>query len=100
MKFLISWTVRPGIEGVEESKKAMQVFGKWSPDPSITFHQFVQRTDGSGGYAFVETDNAKAMLRDALTFGTWFDFQAIPVVDMLDAASVQQEVIDLIESIV
>jgi hypothetical protein len=98
MKYLISWTARLG-RGVEDAKQAMSVFSKWQPSASATFHQFVQRVDGNGGYAIVETENGAALLRDALTFGTWFDFTATPVVDMLEATAVQQEVIDLLESI-
>ena len=98
MKYVISWTAREGL-GLEDAKRAMSVFSKWQPSQSTTFHQFVQRVDGTGGFAIVETENGAAILRDALTFGTWFDFTATPVVDMLEGAAVQQEVIDLLESI-
>lgn len=98
MKFVIQWTQRPGL-GIEDAERSMKVFSKWAPDPSVTFHQFVSRADGRGGFAVVEAENATALLRDATTFGMWFDFDAYPVVDMLDAAPIQQQVLDLVLSV-
>lgn len=98
MKYVISWNIRESMS-VDDAKRAMSVFTKWQPQQSVTFHQFVQRVDGTGGYAIVETENGAALLRDALTFATWFEFSATPVIDMLEGAAVQQEVIDLLESI-
>ena len=98
VKYVISWTAREALT-VEDAKRAMSIFSKWQPNASTTFHQFVQRVDGGGGFAIVETENGAALLRDALTFGTWFEFTATPVVDMLEGAAVQQEVIDLLDSI-
>ncbi|HZU74198.1 MAG TPA: DUF3303 family protein [Acidimicrobiales bacterium] len=91
MKYLVSWTGRPGLS-LKDAQESMKVFEKWAPDPSITFHQFLQRADGRGGYAVVETDNPTAMLRDAMTFGLWFEFSTELVLDMLEAAPTLTEV--------
>ena len=98
MKFVIQWTQRPTVT-VDDAERSMKVFNKWAPDPSVTFHQFVSRADGRGGFAVVEAENATALLRDATMFGAWFEFEAYPVVDMLDAAPIQQQVLDLILSV-
>ena len=91
MKYLVSWTARPNTT-LKDNLDALKVFEKWAPDPSVTYHQFVQRCDGRGGYAVIETDNPNAMLRDASMFAAWFDFESQPVIDMLEAAPVLNEV--------
>ena len=99
MKYVISWTNRPNMS-IEDAEKALLVFTKWAPDPSVTFHQFVQRVDGGGGYAVVETDNPGAMFHDAMTFGSWFDFKCEPVIEMLEAAPIQTAVAEHVLSLI
>ena len=99
MKYVISWTEKPGMT-LEDNNNGLKVFSKWAPDPSVTFHQFVERLDGRGGYAVVETDNAAALLRDAMTFGLWFQFEATPVMDMLEAAPTLTQVAEEINAII
>lgn len=98
MKYLVSWETR-GEMTVERAQRMMTVFGKWAPDASVTFHQFVERVDGRGGYAVVETDNAVALVRDAALFSEFLDFTYTPVVDVLDAVGAQQEALATLESI-
>lgn len=98
MKFVVQWTARPG-QTIADAEKSMKVFSKWAPDPSVTFHQFVTRADGQGGFAVVESNDALPLLRDAGYFSPWMEFHAYPVVDMLDAAPIQQEVLDLLTSV-
>ena len=93
MKFVVQWTARPG-QTIADGENSMKVFSKWTPDPSVTFHQFVTRADGQGGFAVLETDDARHLLRDAGLFSPWLEFSAYPVVDMLDAAPIQQEILD------
>ena len=98
MKFVVSYTQRPGTT-FEDSKKAMDVYSKWTPSPSITFREFVQRVDGRGGFAVVETDDPAGLLRDAMTFSPWLEFETHAVLDAADAMPVQSEVTELLASI-
>lgn len=98
MKYVISWTEKPGMT-LEDGNNGLKVFSKWAPDPSVTFHQFVQRVDGRGGFAVVETDNPAALLRDAMTFGLWFEFETCPVMDMLEASATLTHVYEEVNSI-
>ena len=98
MKYVISWTERPGMT-LDDANNSLKVFSKWAPDPSTTFHQFVQRVDGRGGFAVVETDNPATLLKDAMTFGLWFEFEACPVMDMLEAAPTLTHVSEEINAI-
>lgn len=98
MKYVIEWRAKAGFT-MEDGKKSLEVFGKWQPDPSTTFHQFLARADGTGGYAVVETENAKAIARDAALFGVWFDFTVTPVLDILDGVAANQEALAIYESV-
>ncbi len=63
MKYVVQWTNRDGGSGAQnedDAKRLLQLFSKWSPAPDATFHQFVERLTGDGGYAVVETDNPLA----------------------------------------
>jgi hypothetical protein len=44
-------------ENEESAKRALELFSKWVPPASVTFHQPVGRLDGKGAFAVVETDN-------------------------------------------
>ena len=98
MKYVVSWTPRPNMT-IEDGEKALKVFSKWAPDPAVTFHQFLSRVDGRGGYAVVETDNGGALLRDAMTFSAWFDFSCEPVIEMLEAGPIQTQVTEHVLSV-
>jgi hypothetical protein len=102
MKFLVSWTARDGGGGADNEeavKRSLQVFGKWSPPEGDTFHQFLTRLDGNGGYAVVETDNALNILDSSAKFGPWFKFEVIPVVDIMEGTPVAAQAIEFRDSI-
>lgn len=96
MKFLVAWKIRPGGSGGEAEKDAergLQVFGKWSPPSDETFHQFLGRLDGTGGYAVVETDNPDALGEAAAKFGVWFNFEIVPVNDIGETTRLASEAV-------
>ena len=102
MKFMISWTARGGGSGADNeaaAKRGLQVFGKWSPPEGDTFHQFLTRLDGEGGYAVVETDNALNILDSAAKFAPWFKFEVVPVVDIMEGTPVAAQAIEFRDSI-
>ena len=102
MKYLVSWTPRPGGSGADNEaaiKRSLEVFSKWSPPESDTFHAFLARVDGNGGYALIESDNPLGALDSASKFAPWFEFQVVPVVDMGEAVPVFNESIAWRESI-
>ena len=102
MKYVVSWTARGSGSAAEMEvgeRRSMEVFAKWAPDPSVTFHQFVQRVDGEGGFSVVETDNPETILADSAKFSPWFAFEVFPVVDMTDAVAVFNDAIEFRDSI-
>ena len=102
MKYIVSWTARSGGSAADNeaaAKRGLQLFSKWSPPADSTFHQFVQRLDGEGGYAVVETDNPLSVLEGPSKFGTLFEFKVEPVVDIMEGIPVANEAIEFRDSI-
>ena len=93
MKYVMAWPSRLGGSGKENEdgvQRALQLFSKWQPPAGSTFHQFVGRVDGEGGFAVVETDNPAELLDGTSKFAPFNIFQIYPVVDMNDWAQAAQ----------
>src|SRR6476619_8172861 len=89
MKYAMTWTSRLGASGKDNEetlRRALELFSKWQPPAGTTFHQFVGRVDGEGGYAIVETDNPTELLTETLKFAPFNSFHVTPVVDMDECA--------------
>jgi hypothetical protein len=102
MKYVMTWTPRLG-GSVEENEAAarrgLELFSKWQQPAGTTFHQFVARVDGAGGFAVVETDSAADLLDGTAKFSPLNKFQLYPVVDIADWAQAAQEGVEYRESI-
>jgi hypothetical protein len=98
MKYVITWVAKPGF-GEAEAARSLQVFGKWSPSEKVTFEQFLGRVDAKGGFAVVTTDDPEAIAHDMAIFGTWFDMDVIPVLEVADIATISGEALAFIGSI-
>src|SRR5215218_6110668 len=97
MKYAMTWTTRPGGSGKdneETMRRGLELFSKWQPAAGTTFHQFVARVDGEGGFAIVETDNPTELLTETLKFAPFNVFNIHPVVDMNEWAQAAQGGID------
>jgi hypothetical protein len=102
MQFLVSWKARSGGSGESNEqavKRGVQLFTKWSPPAGMEFKAFLQRADGEGGYAVVETDDALLLLEGPAKFGPYFEFTQVPVVDIMDGLPVTQDGIEYRDSI-
>lgn len=102
MKYLVSWTRRAGgsvAENEAADKRGLDLFGKWSPPAGATFHEFLQRLDGEGGYAVVEADDPSVVAEGPAKFAPLFAFSVVPVADIMDLIPVEQEAIDFRDSI-
>jgi hypothetical protein len=88
MKFVTMWTPKDPVgssdEQHEETKKGLAALGRWSAPESETILELVTRLDGQGGFAVSETDDPVALADAAAKFSAWFDFEVIPVMDLLD----------------
>ncbi len=102
MKFLVSWTIRSGASGADneaDAERGLHVFSKWSAPSDETFHQFLGRLDGRGGYAVVETDNPDSLGEAAAKFGVWFDFEIVPVADISETTRLSTDAVAFRKSV-
>jgi hypothetical protein len=102
MKYAVSWTPRPGGSGADNEaalRRGLEVFSKWSPAAGATFHQFLTRLDGEGGFSVVETDDPRLILGDTAKFSPWFEFHVYPVMDIMEGVPVFSEAVEFRGSI-
>ena len=98
MKYVVSWETRQNATE-EMVARGLQVFSKWTPSPQSTFHEFVGRVDGRGGFAVVETDDPELVARDMSIFGAWFDMSVYPVLEIADTARIAGDAVEFRNSI-
>ena len=102
MKYVVSWTFRmngSAAENEEAVRRGLAVFSKWTQPQSTTYHAFVSRVDGSGGFAVVETDNPADLADTTSKFGFIAEYQIHPVVDIDEAAQLLQQGVEFRDSI-
>ena len=87
MKFVVSWTARPGSDpqaNLESSDSLLKAFGAWTPPSEWTISEFLTRVDGRGGLLICETDDLGSIDRAVAQYLPWLDYEVIPVVDIGD----------------
>jgi Domain of unknown function (DUF3303) len=93
MKYVITW--EPGPNSSEETQaRSLQVFGKWAPAKGTNFLQFLNRIDGRGGFAVVETDDPTLVMRDTAIFGAFLEFNVYPVLDSEEGTRILSEAVE------
>jgi hypothetical protein len=99
MKYVITWESSAAAASEELRARSLQVFSKWTPSEGTNFKEFVERVDGRGGFAVVETDDPALIHRDTAMFSPFFDFTVHPVLEIADATAIDMEVTQLLASI-
>jgi Protein of unknown function (DUF3303) len=103
MKYVVAWKSRLGGSAAENEAaiaRLLEVFSKWTPADGVTFHQFVARVDGEGGFAVTEGDDlASAAMRDVAKFAPFLEYTIYPVLDIAEAAGMLAEGVEWRKSI-
>lgn len=102
MKYLVSWTYRlngSAKENEESLRRGLAVFARWQPPAGVTYHQFLGRYDGSGGFAVVEGDNVADLAEGPGKFGFIADYQIYPVADIAEAVQALKDGVEFRDSI-
>jgi len=102
MKYVVTWTYRlngSAAENNETLRRGLAAFAKWSQPQSTTYHQFVGRVDGGGGFAVVETDNPADLVATTGQFATTLDYQIYPVVDIAQAVQALQQGVEFRDAV-
>lgn len=88
MKFVVMWNERDrdmsARERIEQSQVTLEALGRWKPPLGLEIREQVAKLDGSGGFAVVEAEDAQDLADASMKFGPWFDWQLIPVMDLMD----------------
>ena len=101
MKYVLTWWERPGGSHTDyemAQKRVLEVFQKWEMPKSLTFHQFLVRVGEFGGYAVLETDDVTEIHKLTTAFAV-FRFRLEPVLDVMDAVTVEVEAIGWRDSV-
>ncbi len=102
MKYVIAWKPRLGGSAAENEASAarvLEVYSKWTPPGDVTFHQFVLRVDGEGGFAVTEGDDPASAARDIAKFAPFLEYTVYPVLDVAEAAAILAEAAEWRKSI-
>ena len=102
MKYVVAWKPRTGGSAAENEASAarlLEVFSKWTPPSDVTFHQFVARVDGEGGFSVTEGDDPASALRDIAKFAPFLEYTVYPVLDIAEAAGILAEAVEWRKSI-
>ncbi|HLX51765.1 MAG TPA: DUF3303 family protein [Streptosporangiaceae bacterium] len=94
MKYVITWTPRAGgsaLDNEASSFRFLELMRNWTPSPDSTFHQFVLRVDGDGGFAIVESNNESTVASTLYKFSPHFRYTVYPVVDFEEGRRIADE---------
>jgi hypothetical protein len=85
MKFMTTWAIRPG-----DRKEAVDRFlaGLATPPEGVTLLGRWHKSDCSGGFTLIETDNPLAVFEDAAFWTDVLDMQTTVVLDDLEAGPI------------
>ena len=100
MKYVLEYTLRDGASASEneaDAKRAQQLLAKFVPSGDVK--EWVDRIDGEGGFAVLESDDPVALTKDFSIWTPLLRFKLHPVVDIGDAIPAQQEAIEFRDSI-
>ena len=101
MKYMITWTERPQgspIEYENAQKRILEVFSPWKAPANFKIESFVIRVGDWGGYAVLEADNL-ADIHLITTALAAFTFRLEPVIDVMDAVSVELQAMEWREKV-
>jgi muconolactone delta-isomerase len=95
MKYMITWNERSQgspIEYENAQKRILEVFTQWKAPDNFKIEMFVIRVGDWGGYMLLDCDDPLAVHKFCSMLPA-FEFQARPVVPVMDAVRVELEAI-------
>ena len=101
MKYMITFNERAqgsAIQYENSQTRVIEIFSKWEAPSNFKIELFVVRVGDFGGYLMVDCDDPLEVHKFCSTWPA-FEFQARPVVPVMDAVRVEQEAIALRDSL-
>jgi len=102
MKFVVTWKPRLGGSAAENEAsvaRVLEVYSKWTPPADATFHQFVVRADGEGGFAVVEGDDPAGLALSIFKLFPYLEYGVHPVLDVEEAVGLLTEAVEFRNSV-
>jgi hypothetical protein len=102
MKYVTVWKPRLGGSAAENEAgvaRVLELYSKWTPSSDVTYHQFVLRVDGEGGFAVTEGDDPASAARDIAKFAPFLEYTVYPVLDVAEGAGLLAEAVEWRKSI-
>jgi hypothetical protein len=93
MKYVITWEI-PANASEDMLERSLQVFGKWSPAEGNNFVQFLDRVDGRGGFAVVESEDPRLIARETAIFGVFLNMNVYPVLEIEEGTRILNEAVE------
>jgi hypothetical protein len=90
---------RIGGRNEASAARILEAYSKWTPPADATFHQFLMRADGEGGFAVVEGDDQAAMALSIFKLSPYLEYAIYPVLDIEPAIGLYAEAIEFRNSI-
>jgi hypothetical protein len=98
MLFHVTWEFTDTSE--QGVKRTLEVFSKWQPPAGADFSRgWYGFSDGSGGVAIVEVDNAATLSRTIDPWVPWLRFEVTPIVPIEESAQIAGEAVAFRESV-
>ena len=101
MKYMITFNERAQGSAIlyeNAQTRVIEIFSKWEAPSNFKIELFVVRVGDFGGYLMVDCDDPLEVHKFCSTWPA-FEFQARPVVPVMDAVRVEQEAIAFRDSL-
>ena len=102
MKYVVAWKPRFGGSAAENEATAarlLEVFSKWTPSSDTTFHQFVLRVDGEGGFVIADHDDLAGLAQGLYKLTPFLEYTVYPVIDATEAVPLLTEAVEFRNSV-
>ena len=96
MRFLITWKFKEGFTETEQAR-ILAVFAQWQPP--IELSDWSGFVDGDGGFAIVETADAKTISQVTAPWLPWFRFSIRGIQPIQETAEVTQGAVQFRQSV-
>lgn len=87
MLFAVTYKTRGNITE-DTAGRTLKLFANWEPPAGYVFKSHYTNADGTGGLALVEIDSAAAALEVHSAWTPFFEFKAVPLVEIDQAMQI------------
>jgi len=91
MQFAITYHRRPNITD-EETRRLLRIFMAWKPPPGVDVLAHYHFARGGGGIVILEAAAANALFEALTTFDTIIDYEAEPVLNVIEAVAIKMDI--------